>query len=228
MLYIIWPKQRNVFQRNKSRNPECASGDYPARSRNELLNRAIFAWPWNENARTKQNSRKRFDWFIERIRTGVGSGWLLENYHIWDNESTDTSLLRHTATQLANRTMPFSYWGFLLRNNEEAMFWSFHSLADKRNKEHLPKPFFKVIKKSVYMGANFLVKSKSGSLIRKWIFHFFPKIQKRIIDPNDPQRRWLLWIISKTGYLRYMIRSVSLLRIRKEWIQPQAGNSKQF
>ena len=51
------------------------------------------------------------------------------------------------------------------------------------------------------MGANFLVKSKSGSLIRKWIFHFSPKIQKRIIDPNDPQRRWILWIISKTGYL---------------------------
>ena len=52
------------------------------------------------------------------------------------------------------------------------------------------------------MGANFLVKSKSGSLIRKWIFHFFPKIQKRIIDPNDPQRRWILWIISKNRILK--------------------------
>ena len=50
--------------------------------------------------------------------------WLLVGCQrtIWDNESTDTSLLRHTATQLANRTMPFPYWGFLLRNNEEAMF----------------------------------------------------------------------------------------------------------
>ena len=52
------------------------------------------------------------------------------------------------------------------------------------------------------------------------IFRFFTKIQKRIIDPNDPQWRWILWIISKTGYFGYMIRNVSLLRIRKEWIQP--------
>ena len=34
-----------------------------------------------------------------------------------------------------------------------------------------------------------LLKSKSGSLIRKRIFRFFTKIQKRIIDPNDPQQR---------------------------------------
>ena len=44
--------------------------------------------------------------------------------------------------------------------------------------------------------------------------------KKRIIDPNDPQLRWILWIISKTWYFAYMIRGVSLLRIRKEWIQP--------
>ena len=37
---------------------------------------------------------------------------------------------------------------------------------------------------------------------------------------TDPQLRWILWIISKTGYFRYMIRGVSLLRIRKEWIEP--------
>ena len=75
-----------------------------------------------------------------------------------------------------------------------------------------------------------LLKSKSGFLIRKRIFRFFTKIQKRIIDPNDPQRRWILWIISKTGYFGYMIMipSVSLLRIRKERIQPAGGNSKQF
>ena len=35
--------------------------------------------------------------------------------------------------------------------NEEAMFWSFHPLADKTNNEHLPKPFFKVIRKSLYL-----------------------------------------------------------------------------
>ena len=61
-----------------------------------------------------------------------------------------------------------------------------------------------------------LIKFKSGFSIRKRIFRFFTKIQKRITDPNDPQRRWILWIISKTGYFGYMIRGVSLLRIRKE------------
>ena len=30
------------------------------------------------------------------------------------------------------------------------MFWSFHPLADKTNNEHLPKPFFKIIRKSLY------------------------------------------------------------------------------
>ena len=60
-------------------------------------------------------------------------------------------------------------------------------------------------------------------LIRKRIFRFFTKIQKRTIDPIDPQRRWILWIISKTRYFGYMIRRVSLLRIRKE-----CGNSKPF
>ena len=49
----------------------------------------------------------------------------------------------------------------------------------------------------------------------------FPFLFKKgIIDPNDPQLRWILWIISKTWYFGYMIRGVSLLRIRKGWIQP--------
>ena len=54
-----------------------------------------------------------------------------------------------------------------------------------------------------------LLKSKSGFLIPKRIFRFFTKIQRRIIDPNDTQRRWILWIISKYGYFRHTIRSVS-------------------
>ena len=43
--------------------------------------------------------------------------------------------------------------------------------------------------------------------------------KKRIIDPNDPQLRWILWIIYKTWYFGYMIRDVSSLRIPKEWLQ---------
>ena len=45
--------------------------------------------------------------------------------------------------------MPSPYKGFLWRENKESMFWSFHPLADKTNNEHLPKTFFKVIRKSL-------------------------------------------------------------------------------
>ena len=34
-----------------------------------------------------------------------------------------------------------SILGFLWRENEEAMFWSCHPLADETKNEHLPKPF---------------------------------------------------------------------------------------
>ena len=40
-----------------------------------------------------------------------------------------------------------------------------------------------------HQGCVSLLKPKSGFLIRKQIFRFFTKIQKRITDPNDPQRR---------------------------------------
>ena len=44
------------------------------------LFRAIFVWPWNEHTRKKQNNKRkeieRFDWFIERIQTGMAFGWL--------------------------------------------------------------------------------------------------------------------------------------------------------
>ena len=51
-----------------------------------------------------------------------------------------------------------------------------------------------------FLGCVSLLKSKSRFLIQQRIFRFFHKIQKRIIDPNDPQRRCILWIVSKTGY----------------------------
>ena len=56
-------------------------------------------------------------------------------------KSIDSPLWRHTTTRLVNRTMSSPYKGFLWRENEESMFWSFHPLADKTKKEHLTKPF---------------------------------------------------------------------------------------
>ena len=44
----------------------------------------------------------------------------------------------------------FSIFGFSLAGKRRVHVWSFHSLADKTNSEHLPKPFLKVIRKSLY------------------------------------------------------------------------------
>ena len=44
--------------------------------------RAIFVWPWNDFENAEQNRKNKrteiqgFDWFIERIQTRVGFGWL--------------------------------------------------------------------------------------------------------------------------------------------------------
>ena len=104
--------------------------------------------PWNENARTKQKHKRteieRFDW----LSNGYKRAWLLVGEA--NAQEIDTSLWRHTATRLANRTMPSPYQGFLWRENEESMFWSFHPLSDKTNNEHFAKPFFKVMRKSLW------------------------------------------------------------------------------
>ena len=111
--------------------------------------KAIFVWSWNENARTKQNGNRAISLVYRTDKSARDFDWWSENFNF--KKSIDTSLWRHTATRLANRTMPSPYKGFLWWENEESMFWSFHPLADKTNKEHLPKPFFKVLRKLLYL-----------------------------------------------------------------------------
>ena len=155
-LYYLAKTEKCFPAEQIEKSRACKVVDYPARSGNELFRRAIFAWPWNENARTKPNSRERFDWFIERIQTRVAFGWLPENY-LGQRINRYFAFTSYCNT-VGQSNNAFSI--FFLRKHEEAMFWCFHSLADKTNKEHLPKPFCKVIQKSLYMGASFLVKSK--------------------------------------------------------------------
>ena len=50
------------------------------------------------------------------------------------------------------------------------MFWSFHPLAVKTDNEHLPKPFFKVIWKSLYR-KKFFFSSLTNSKVHVWISH---------------------------------------------------------
>ena len=53
----------------------------------------------------------------------------------------------------------FSILEFLWRENKESMFCSFHPLADETKNEHLPKPFFKVIRKSLYIATTGLIQN---------------------------------------------------------------------
>ena len=122
--------------------------------------RAIYVWPWNENVQTIQKQQKngnRANWLVYQTDTNAGGFWLVKGTIGWKKpscprtcwKSTDTLLWCHTATWLANQTMPSPYYGFLWRGNEEALFWSFHPLTVKTNNIHLLKPFFKVIWKSL-------------------------------------------------------------------------------
>ena len=62
------------------------------------------------------------------------------------------------------------------------MFWSFHPLAYKTNNKHLPKPFFKVIRKSLHS---------------KWkcVFHFF----KAIVDTSSRQFQLMVRLVCTNG-----------------------------
>ena len=119
-------------------------------------NRAIFLWPWNKNARTKQKQEKNLNraiWLVYRTDTNALGFWLIKRTQGWKYSMSEIFLEinRYFALTLYCNTIgqtsnAFSILGFLWRENEEAMFWYFHPLADKTNNEHLPKPFFKVIK----------------------------------------------------------------------------------
>ena len=68
-----------------------------------------------QNRNNKRTEIERFDWFIERIQTRVAFGWLSERSGEKTSflrtflKSTDTSVWRHAATRLANRTLRSPY-----------------------------------------------------------------------------------------------------------------------
>ena len=112
-----------------------------------------------QNRKNKRTEIERFDWFIERIQTQVAFGCLIE--HSGKKNFMPENFLeinRYFAlTSYCNQLQhdwpianAFSILVFFWRENEKAMFWSFHPLADKTNNEQLLKPFFKVMRKSLW------------------------------------------------------------------------------
>ena len=127
---------------------------------NVWVDRAIFAWPWNENSRTKQKQQtndNRAIWLVYRTGTKKRGFWLVKGTLWWKYFMPENfpEIKRYFAlTSYCNRigkpNNAFSTLGILWRENKDSIFWSFHPLADKTNNEHFPKPYFKVIRKSLY------------------------------------------------------------------------------
>ena len=119
-----------------------------------FIHRAIFVWPRSENAQkhNKHTKIERFDWLIERIQTRVAFGWLSER------SGEKTSCPRTVAPENFLEIHRYFAFDFILQHDGQSdnsspykeFLKPFHPLADKTNNEHLPKPFFKVIQKSLY------------------------------------------------------------------------------
>ena len=91
---------------------------------------------------------EQFDWFIERIQTRVAFGWLSERSgekrHVREL-SRNQSILRFDV--ILQHDWPIEQCFLHIR-----VFFGGKTkspLADKANNEHLPKPFFKIIRKSL-------------------------------------------------------------------------------
>ena len=139
----------------------------------EVLVRTIFVWPWNENARRKEdqqtNAKYKAILLVYRTDTNARGFWLVKRTLGWKNFMPENFLeinryfaLTSYYNTIGQSNNAFSILGFLWRENKEAMFWSFHRLADETNKEHLPKLYFKVIRKSLY-------KALAGKSLVFWI-----------------------------------------------------------
>ena len=110
-----------------------------------------FVWTKLRPIRAK---KERFDCFIERIQTRVAFdckrtlGWktvMLENFL---QINRYFALTPHCNT-IGQSNNAFSILGFS-RGKRRGHVLSLHPLADKTNNENLPKPFFKVKRKSLY------------------------------------------------------------------------------
>ena len=123
--------------------------------------RAIYIWPWNENARTIQKQQKngnRANWLVYRTDTNAGGFWLVKGTLGWKNFMPENLLeinqyfaLTSYCNMISQSNNAFSktILGLSLVGKWRGHFWPFHPLAVKTNNEHLLEPVFKVIQKSL-------------------------------------------------------------------------------
>ena len=109
----------------------------------------IIVWPWNENAWTKQKQQtneNRGISLVYRTDTNARGFWLVKRTPGWKYFMPENFLginryfaLTSYCNTIVQSNNAFSILGFSLagKKTQEAMFWSFHPLADKTNNENL-------------------------------------------------------------------------------------------
>ena len=93
-----------------------------------LVNRAIFVWPWNESARTKQTqptNGNRAIWLVCRTDTNARGFWLVKPTLGWENFMPENFLEIKWCFALT------SYWNTIGQSNDAFSILGF-SLAGKR------------------------------------------------------------------------------------------------
>ena len=116
--------------------------------------------PWNENAQAKrkqQTNGNRVIWLVYRTDTNSRCFWLVKRTLGWKSFMPDNFLeinqyfaLTSYCNTIGQSNNAFSILGFLGGKTKSPCFDLFIHWPDKTNNEHLPKPFFKVIRKSLY------------------------------------------------------------------------------
>ena len=124
------------------------------------VNRAIFAWPWNENARTKQKQQtngNRAIWLVYRTDTNARGYCLVKRTLGWKNFMPENFLeinryfaLTSYCNTIGQSNNAFSILGFSLAGKRIGHVLIVSSIGWQNKKRTLPKPFFMVTRKSLY------------------------------------------------------------------------------
>ena len=119
--------------------------------------RAIFVWPRNENLRTKQKQQTNGNkaiWLVYRTDTNAPGFWLVKRTLGWKNFMPE-ELSRNRFDVILQQDWPIEQCPLHIRvffggkTKSPCLVLFIHRLIKQRNK-HLPKPFFKAIRKSLY------------------------------------------------------------------------------
>ena len=180
-----------------------------------LKNRAIFLWPWNENARTKQKqltNRNRVIWLVYRTDTNARGLWLVKRTLGWKkimpknfleiNRYFALTSYCNTTGQLNNA---FSIWGFSLAGKRGVHVLIFSSIGwwNTRYRNYFSRSYenCSVDSKAQQESAIYLL--FESQMIDNWILNLITICSKKKgITCNDQGRVVRSWVKITPGYCK--------------------------